>query len=576
MRKGLTKTLLTVAVALLGYQAMSMAPTIGNIPDVIIGDAEEGSGSNRFVFQDAIDLDTYVTDDTTSDAGIIWSAINVTGNYAINNKASVTDGNQNAPGAAALTSGADDAESVDSNLRTATFRNKQYSPTPGADGTEPPFSGIGAGEVLTLYASDGTTYSADGKSIMVYIDNGGSDALSSSGPQPTNVLSLDFGAGTNGWVTQQEVVVDGTVSYTQNGTSGLCVNTSALGVNLMGWASETRTTGSPYSSIDLVNNAVYQVRVQTSTNAAAGATPLWSINAQQSVDLFGLAYLFYDNFGGANAPVAAGGRTSFEGWFAVPQVATPRWQAGGFTGAVGSENDFRLYLRIIDAAGAGYGAETDSGQLCWKAIEVNRYDYDTLTPSGAPVFQADTFSQAPGTVTTPDQTVWTVQDFVANSTVTYGNSITITPVGTGWGSSGPGGFLQLYPGDTTRTVDPLTQPDNYMIPWESDTLYRMTAQISAQSATDGPDFFFLGLDAFSNEIIANAYVTAKYGSVGMPNTTAAPYSLFVWSHTVSAAAEPQFRALRPNLQIGANAEFVDISNASGIIIESVTVEKIGL
>jgi hypothetical protein len=75
MTKGLY-TLFVAAIALLGVTtASATAPTIGTIPDVIIGDAENNgpSDNNFFVFTDAFSFDAYAEDDLTADASLKWS-----------------------------------------------------------------------------------------------------------------------------------------------------------------------------------------------------------------------------------------------------------------------------------------------------------------------------------------------------------------------------------------------------------------------------------------------------------------------------------------------------------------------
>ena len=74
MSKGLKLTLLTVAIALMGMYAMAIAPTVDEIPTVIIGGGTAGSTPpDVFVYPDALDLSTYVDDPDGTDAGIVWS-----------------------------------------------------------------------------------------------------------------------------------------------------------------------------------------------------------------------------------------------------------------------------------------------------------------------------------------------------------------------------------------------------------------------------------------------------------------------------------------------------------------------
>jgi len=105
MRKGLTKTLMAVAVAIMAVQVMAMAPVILDIPSPVVGNAENVTPANGFVYPDAIDLTQYVTDLESDSAQIIWSyEIIGTPKYRINNKDSMVTPGDNPvnPGAKSL------------------------------------------------------------------------------------------------------------------------------------------------------------------------------------------------------------------------------------------------------------------------------------------------------------------------------------------------------------------------------------------------------------------------------------------------------------------------------------------
>ena len=155
MHKGLKSTLLTVAVALLGFKAMATAPTISSMPDIIIGDAETATPANEYVFPDAVDADTKVSDTDSTDGQIIWSYTNPGGNYRINN-ATPNTGDLVNPAAGSRINVVDtDPKQVDNNPRTFTFRNIVHSPI-GGSYTQATTS---EGQVVTVVASDGSTAS---------------------------------------------------------------------------------------------------------------------------------------------------------------------------------------------------------------------------------------------------------------------------------------------------------------------------------------------------------------------------------------------------------------------------------
>jgi hypothetical protein len=154
MRKGLTVTLLTVAIAILGSNAMSMAPTISDMPDLIVADDAPVSGGNNFVYPDALNLPNLVEDDTTADDQLVWSYYEPTGKYRVNNADSLT-GDGVSPAAAEIIAGpgattAGDPDSdEDGHLDTATIRNVDLSPIGGPD-VDPPGAGIIASETAAV------------------------------------------------------------------------------------------------------------------------------------------------------------------------------------------------------------------------------------------------------------------------------------------------------------------------------------------------------------------------------------------------------------------------------------------
>lgn len=570
MRKGLTQTLLTVAVALLGFNAMSAAPIIGNIPDVIIGDAEAGTSSNLFVYPDAINLDTFVSDDNTSDGAILWSYSASGTAYRLNGAPEIGAGDPNAPGGASL-AGDSDAAKVDANARTVTFRNINRSPV-GGPNTAPTTS---ESEVVTLFASDSTTYSQ--KDFMVFVDNDGADALS-GGSSYVLEFSKSFTQGAQGWVSFVDFAIGGTVTTTQ-GASGLCVDVSLAGVNIGGWATEPFSAAN-YTGIDLTANSVYQVRTGvTVSGATAGTAPAWTMVYMQKATLYAGDNVFFGNFGDANAPFplntasTASEKQVYEAWVTPIAIQTAQFNAGAFTGAALAENGMRLELRAIDVANAGYNAENDAGQICWNSVEVRRYDIDSLgiesTPYNQTTFQASPANQ--GATVNPAN--WTTTDFGANSTVSYtGGVISILPASaSAWSDSGPGAFVVAEPGDQTPAT-----VDNFPVPWVSDKLYKVTALMAANSVAgeaNGPDFVRVGVDTLSNELIAYGAVTINYNKIAMPKAgTPQPYVQFLFGHSRSASTDPAAQGLRPNFAIGCNGSFLGSTNVGGILVSGVRVD----
>lgn len=591
MTKGLKSTLLTVAVALLGLNAMAMAPTIGNIPDVIIGDAEDSTASNNFVYPDAINLDNYVTDDNTPTTGILWSYTNPGGHYRINNvNAIVTpDSNADTPGSAELTTN-DDGDSSDSNKRTITIRNSALSPLNGSGQSTAPYADPGAtsdSQVITLYASDSTTHALAGKSFMAYIVNDGNDALS-GGAASVPVLDADFGAGTNGWVPV--TVIEGGTTR-QDASLGLCANSPAGGVNYFGWESEAFPSNAQYTSFSYVNNSVYRVRLQVTTTAAATHVPVWGLVFENGVNYYGGTALFFDNIGatgttaGANTPPSAGGRSQFETWLVAPSASSAAFQAG--INANAALKNFRMRLLIVDVGTAGgddpYGAGTDVGEICWKRIQVDRYDLGDATVESQDYYSANLTQSTAGTAgqaSTNPVGALRYDDYsgAGNTNITFSSGdMTIAPANaTAWMNNAA--YIRIETGDNLSNPTSGNENwDNYPVSWVADKLYRVTYTVKAADATGEsfpPDFMYVGMDVPSNEITFSGYVTNKFGAAAMPKAAAeTEYVTFLYSNSVSFGSA-NFQRMRPYFALGSAAAFSEIDNRGGITITSLKVEKV--
>jgi hypothetical protein len=171
MKKGLLLTLV-IAVALISSSVFAYAPVLKNLPDIIIGDVEEGASNNFFIFSDAFVFDNFVTDqDTTVSTHIKWSFSNMTGTQTI------------------FINGLDE-ETVDAEFKnptndirdgylTASFRNETASPTSGSTPFPPT---VLADQELAVYVSDGAHVVSD--KIMVYTIDDAEDGLSGLGEDP--------------------------------------------------------------------------------------------------------------------------------------------------------------------------------------------------------------------------------------------------------------------------------------------------------------------------------------------------------------------------------------------------------
>jgi hypothetical protein len=466
MSKGLKVTLMMVAIALIGYRAMAEAPVISEIPDVIITDDSAVTGSNGFVYPDAINLDNYVTDDATADADIKWSFMidtTDTVDYTLNGAASLVDADvtgalPNNPGAKSITTVAGGEADLDTNARTVTFRNYSATPLTGAPEVTYGTDGYVNNKVVTLFASDGTTWSTT--ELMVYTEKVGAtghlDRLSPEGPTPTLDKLVTFPSATYPFVSKNEFPSLGTVTFSS--TAGLCIQVGAGSTNVGTWSSD-------YGFIQLTANTVYRLRAKlTSDQTTAGLNPLWDVvidnyGTTNGANAYGGDYLFLDNEGGANAPGSLGrGDAGFEVWFTPLPVATPQWATDGTSTAADPDNDMRVIFRVLDAANSGYGGELDLGKLCLTELQIDKFDLDEMTEA-ATVFDAPTITQA----TSADASKFSASGFASNISWA-GNAVTITPTDAteGYGIE----LAKIEPGDTTADLNAGTGlADNWSIAW---------------------------------------------------------------------------------------------------------------
>jgi hypothetical protein len=189
MKKGLLITLVVV-VALLSSSSFAYAPVLKNIPDIIIGDHEQGDTNNFFVFSDAFVFDTYVTDRDSTVSDLRWS-YHKTGQTPSSPTQTIVINNMDEEPSNFVTP----TENIRLSHTTASFRNDTLSPRTK---TTLPFntpSGTLANVFLALYVSDGTF--TDSQEITVYSVDNGFDGYSRLGYNPTYTEAWDTA---DGWV----------------------------------------------------------------------------------------------------------------------------------------------------------------------------------------------------------------------------------------------------------------------------------------------------------------------------------------------------------------------------------------
>jgi hypothetical protein len=587
MRKGLTVTLMATLVAMLAVNAMAEAPTIGGIPDVVVGGDAGATPPLEFVFPDALALDGYVNDDTSPSEEILWSYTTADpGNarYAFNGVDAVDLGsdNPNAPGAKQIDTNDNDPSQLDNDPRTATVRDAVLSPI-GGDTTDPGATGIVASEVVTLIASDGSTYTM--KEIIVYTDNGGEDRLS---PQAEIVLpKIDLTQTPAGDAGFDQTTPIGAVTYST--ANGACITVPATGANLGSFLTDP-------NFIDLTARSVYQIRCEVATDQSGdGQVPFWDVviaNLYQNHPVtgaplngpnsYGGDYLFLDADGGANAAedsvgkTATRGRRVFEIWYAPPQVDVASWNDTS-TGAFSATNnpivDFSIEFRVLDVDGGHQPATNpDLGTVCLQSIEVFKHDFDQL------------MANVTGTVYDVSNITASTHNvnflITGSTTVSFsGGNVTVSPTASpGWEVE----VVSVNPGD--GVADPVTGtgvPDDYPIDWVDDTLFAVQVTASAPNAlgeSDPPDALRLGIDTITNELFGLGYVTPTLDQIGsIKNGQQNTFYTFAYGHSRSLSPVAADVSLRPRIDL-LNAPtfkaYAEAENRGGITFHAVKVDTV--
>lgn len=539
MRNGFKLTLM-VAIALIGMRVSAMAPTMNPIPDPIVGDFSGATGSNEFVYPDALNLDNYASD-TDGPAALTWSYEGADDKYSFNGAPGLAPADDPvAPPAAAQINEVDtDTAEEDANPATVTIRNTDLSPI-GGPNVDPGAAGIVVSETraITLYVSDGATISQT--EIVVYTENEADDSLSSG---EEAVAGSSFDTSSDGWVYLPEFAIGGTVTSSSN-TGAICISVTAAGVNGASWAS-------PYNLFELTNGSVYIGRFNMNTSqAVVGNVPLTLIHIEnesqtpfEAASAYYSEFYFLDNFGGANAPDAQ--RMVL---FTPPSVAVAEWQNAAFNATNDPINDVRVRFRVLDVDGAGINAEADSGQVCLADYSISKVDISAMI-RGDEMFNEQNMTA----------TNFQVSGLV-NTTVAFAaGDVTVTPQGGNWANE----LVLVVPGDgNVGGTDGIitgnaAMVDEYPISWDANgNMYELEIGLSAPNATaeDSPvDTFRMGLDAPTQEFIGLSQVTAGMDGIAMPNVGAAQlYRGFYAANDVTLSSTANHHRLRPRFDIICN------------------------
>lgn len=568
MRNGFKLTLM-VAIALIGMRVSAMAPTMNPIPDPIVGDSNGVTGTDEFVYPDALDLDNYASDADGPDA-LTWSYEGTDDKYSFNGVAGLAPADDPvAPGAKSINDqvlgGEDDP---DTNAATVTIRNTDLSPIAGPN-VDPGAAGIVGSETraITLYVSDGATVSQT--EIVVYTENEAGDSLSSGEEE---VAGSTFDTDSDGFIYVEEFELNGGVVNSSSNTGAVCISVTAAGVNGAFWTS-------PYGLFELTNGSVYIGRFNMNTSqAVVGNVPLTLIHIEnesqvqfEAASAYYSEFYFLDNFGGANAPDAQ--RMVL---FTPPPVSVAEWQNAAFNATNDPINDVRVRFRVLDVDGAGINAEADSGQVCLDDYTITKVDI------GAMIRGDEMYNQQNLTATNVQATVLVDSP----SAVAFaGGDVTFTPT-SNWDTE----IAAVVPGDgnvggATGIIDGnAAMVDEYPVSWDADgNLYEMVIGLSAPSATaenSPPDTYRMGMDAPTQEFIALTQVTAGMDGIGMPNVGAEQlYRGFYAANDVTLSSTANHHRLRPRFDIICNnakgfSGAPSASNPGGMTVHGIAVYEV--
>jgi hypothetical protein len=564
-------------VAVFATSAMAEAPVVDDFLDIIVGDAEDASANNIFVYPDAIDIGGAASDDGLPGDTLTWSFLDSSGTYVVNGKVSLEGGDDPGAPPAAKVINLEDTDPYDgpanewierdTDPETLTVRNEALSPL----ASDPPYGDPAGGPglvdgptALTLFCGDGDL--AGSSTLFVYTDDDGYDMV--SGEQPdgtmTDVVEYDLATDSSDW-SYEDWIAAGITSGT---SGGICMTAPAAG-DQGGWW--TSGYGQSAGGLSLANNQVYRIRLSmSSTQTTVNQCPLWDVIVENQdpgvagAFVYGADYWFLDNQGGANAVEGpAVGLDTFDIWWTPPCVSVAEWQAAVDNVANAGELDALLKFRMVDfaTAASNYGAELDSGTVCISNVDIDRIDIGELSSDGSAYEDAD-----------PTAAEWHTVEY-GDADVTYDSSgITISPTGT-WTDV----LVDIQPGDTDFAVADLA--DNYPFAHEAATLYMMELDVSAPDANSEAhpvDFIILRVDSAGNELFMESYVTPNLDRVAMPTQAGKTLIGFFYSHNESLASEPLLNRLRARIAIGALSAIATHDNDGGITIEAVRVTKIAL
>jgi len=568
MRKGLTLTLMTVAIALVSVQAMAMVPVISDIPSPIVGSLEPVTGGSKFVYIDALNITTCASDQETSSTNLMWTYTGSrdthgASHYRINGIApmdlTITTNDPTSPTTAQIINRTigkinNVAEwNSDATPRTITVRNHTLSPLGAADTGFTGAAGIIAAETeaVTFFVSDGNAYTS--KTIFIYSDNGGADRLSGVVPSGWTNLKTDALASSAELAKwHADPTNSGLTTHNFTTGQGICLDAPLTGANLGSYYTD-------WGYLTLTANTVYRIKLtMNGTQATKGNVPLWDflienykgapqMSPARGINAYNLDQYYYDAASGANAIVSSAGGTLVTLYFTPLAVNSAQWNNVMFNAPRSAEKDADLCFRMLDVDGVGSG-QTKQGAVCITQCVLDSIPYNRVT-EGASHANITSFveNNAGGTGNCRVTTLW--GNNVGTNVSFTGGIIKLTPnAGASAGQSlelaevSPAADLAIGNYSNMGTT---TYLDDWPIPWQDQKILKLEVGLSAPTATDAAhpwDAVQLGFEPLSDELIGQSWVSSSYNS-GSPPTGSVQSFVYLYS-TGNMSASSQFRQLK--------------------------------
>lgn len=600
-RWAIALALIVLAIgAIRAAEVVNLAPVVSEMPDVYIGDAENGTGMNVFVMPDAYNLDDYVNDDHTSASAIRWSYTESGSSrvYLINGAKPVdpaTDDLVSPSVSKRIDLNYDPLDPTTGTLgnRTITLRDNLRSPIGEAGGKGPysdRFGSTSSGPsqiidscVVTMFASDGSTVSlSNAASFVVYTFDNGNDFL------------YEF-------IWDLEYKADFRKQYSGWNYAGPAIGNTSDGLCIMGsrYGSDDGIWEMAHPVLPLNQNAAYEFQATvTTSNTNAYATPLWSIiydnfssDGLSGWNEYGGEMFFLDNQGGANSPIAGIGRSEFTMWLMPIPEQTPQFSSskyGFFWWMFSGGSGMRVMFRMTSLQGNNVGLDPSS--VCLQKCKIYAR-YLSMMVTDEVVYSVDHFVDASKMPNAPGAWGLEVTGQPATATFNTSGSVTIAPT-TNWDN---GTIIMFRPGDDK--IDFLTSPpnylDNYPIPWVADSLYYIEFLLSAPDAwaeVNGPDVIRVGADVLTGEIsndnfivpntpdLSGGAVPSMMRGVSMPRAgTPQKYGCFFYTHSVTKTPIPDGARWRPRFEILTGSQINPMgrtTNKAGLTVHGVTVKKV--